>query len=66
MTGILASETGTSVTLLAQEGKSATVLRNQIDELRSTGKSLMPEGLTAGLSDPELADLFRYLFELGK
>jgi putative heme-binding domain-containing protein len=33
---------------------------------RSDVGSLMPEGLTAGLSDPELADLFRYLFELGK
>ena len=33
---------------------------------RSDVGSLMPEGLTAGLSPAELADLFRYLFELGK
>lgn len=33
---------------------------------RSDVGSIMPEGLTAGLSPAELADLFRYLFELGK
>ena len=33
---------------------------------RSDVGSIMPEGLTAGLTAQELADLFRYLFELGK
>ena len=33
---------------------------------RSDVGSVMPEGLTAGLGPQELADLFRYLFELGK
>jgi putative heme-binding domain-containing protein len=33
---------------------------------RSDVGSLMPEGLTAGLGPQELADLCRYLFELGK
>ena len=33
---------------------------------RSDVGSLMPDGLTAGLNSQELADLFRYLFELGK
>ena len=33
---------------------------------RSDVGSIMPEGLMAGLTPAELADLFRYLFELGK
>jgi putative heme-binding domain-containing protein len=33
---------------------------------RSDVGSIMPEGLTAGLTPAELADLFRYLFDLGK
>jgi putative heme-binding domain-containing protein len=33
---------------------------------RSDVGSIMPDGLTAGLSAQELSDLFRYLFERGK
>ncbi len=33
---------------------------------RSDVGSIMPEGLTAGLTPTELADLFRYLFDLDK
>jgi putative heme-binding domain-containing protein len=33
---------------------------------RSDVGSIMPEGLMAGLTPAELADLFRYLFDLGK
>jgi hypothetical protein len=31
-----------------------------------TGGTLMPEGVTAALSNKQLADLIRYLSELGK
>jgi len=36
----IASETSTSVTLVGIDGKSQNLLRNQIDELTSTGKSI--------------------------
>jgi len=61
LTGMLAAETGTSVTLLGQDGKSVTVLRSHIDTLKSTGKSLMPEGLEKDLSPRELRDAIAYL-----
>lgn len=61
LTGMLAAETGTSITLLAQEGKATTVLRSQIEELRSTGKSLMPEGLEREIAPSDFADLIAYL-----
>jgi putative membrane-bound dehydrogenase-like protein len=60
-TGILASETSTSITLKGQEGKEQVLLRTELEELQSTGKSLMPEGLEKDLSRQDLADLIAYL-----
>jgi putative membrane-bound dehydrogenase-like protein len=59
--GILASETATSITLRGQEGKDYALLRSDLDELRSTGKSLMPEGLERDLTRQDLADLIAFV-----
>jgi putative heme-binding domain-containing protein len=59
--GILASETATSITLREQDGKDTVILRSDLEELQSTGKSLMPEGLEKDLSKQDLADLIAYL-----
>jgi putative membrane-bound dehydrogenase-like protein len=64
-TGILASETATSITLKGQEGKEQVLLRTDLDELQSTGKSLMPEGLEKDLSKQELADVMAYVAQTG-
>jgi len=60
-TGILASESATSITLRSQEGKEQVLLRSELDELQSTSKSLMPEGLEKELSKQDVADLIAYL-----
>jgi putative heme-binding domain-containing protein len=60
-TGLLASETGNSVTLKGQEGKQQTILRNELEALQATGKSLMPEGLEKDLSPQDLANVIAYL-----
>ncbi len=60
-TGILTSESASAITLRGQEGKEQTLLRNDLDELKSTGKSLMPEGLEKDISKQDMADLFAYL-----
>src|SRR5207245_160755 len=60
-TGILASETGASITLIGTEGKPQTILRKDLDELTSTGKSLMPEGLEKELQPQDLADLIAFI-----
>ena len=44
MTGLLLSETKTSVELLDSEAKKHNVLREDIDEFKSTKLSLMPDG----------------------
>ncbi|MEI8017883.1 MAG: c-type cytochrome, partial [Schlesneria sp.] len=63
-TGILTSESSNSVTLTAAEGKQFTLLRAEIDELRATGKSLMPEGMEKDLSHQAVADLIVFLKSL--
>ena len=60
-TGILASETSTSITLVGPDGKSHQLLRNELDDLASTGKSLMPEGLEKDLSPQDIADIIEHV-----
>jgi putative heme-binding domain-containing protein len=60
-TGILASETGNSITLLAADAKQISILRSDLDGLASSNKSLMPEGLEKDLSPQDVADLLAYL-----
>jgi putative membrane-bound dehydrogenase-like protein len=63
LTGLLASETASSVTLRRAEGQSDTVLRQDIepDGIVPSGRSLMPEGLEKGLTHQNVADLLAFL-----
>lgn len=60
-TGMIIDETATSLTLARTDGKKDTVLRVDIEELKSTGKSFMPEGLEQDLSPQDLADVFQFV-----
>ena len=64
VTGMIEAETATSVTLKRAEGESDTVLRTNIDELVSTGISIMPEGNEKLVTKQELADVIAYLMSL--
>ncbi len=59
--GMLMGETATSITLLEAEGRTREVLRREIDTLKSSGKSLMPEGLEKEVNATDAAHLFHYL-----
>ena len=59
--GLLVTETGSSMTLLANDGKTETLLRNEIEEIRASGKSLMPEGLEKEMSPQDVADVIELL-----
>ena len=61
ITGMLVNESGNSVTLREQGGKDHVLLRSDLDELRATGKSVMPEGLEKDVTQQDLADMFAYL-----
>jgi putative heme-binding domain-containing protein len=60
-TGIIAQESVTSITLRRGENVTEDILRDNIRELSTTEKSLMPEGLEAKVSVQEMADLLQYL-----
>lgn len=59
--GILASESGSGITLRGPDGKEQSLLKGDIENLQSTGKSLMPEGLEKDLSQQDVADVIAYL-----
>lgn len=60
-TGILSAETGTSITLRQQAGKELVIRRTEIEELRSSGLSLMPEGLERQIPLQDMADLVSFI-----
>src|SRR4051795_4248610 len=64
--GLLASETKTSVELLDAEGKKQTLLREDIDELAASKKSVMPEGFEKQVPAQSIADLLQFLTQRGK
>ena len=49
------------MTLRRAEGAEDTVLRSDIEELRSLGQSVMPEGLEKQVAPQAMADLITYL-----
>ncbi|GIX04677.1 MAG: cytochrome c [Planctomycetaceae bacterium] len=59
--GIIVAETANSITLRRAEAKEDVVLRDQLEELLSTGQSLMPEGLEKDLTPQQLADLLAWI-----
>ena len=61
LTGMIAVETANSLTIRQPDGHEETVLRNQVEELRSTGLSYMPEGVEQQIDVPAMADLLSYL-----
>lgn len=65
MTGIPVSRSDEELVLRDATGKEVKIPTAAIDE-ESPGTSLMPAGLVDSLSREELADLVRYLSELGR
>lgn len=59
--GLLAGESGASLTFKLPDASTRTLRRSEIKEIKSTGVSLMPDGLEATLSEQDLADLIAFL-----
>jgi putative heme-binding domain-containing protein len=66
ITGIIAQETATTLTLRRAEGAEDTVPRSQVEHLASSGLSLMPEGFEKQFDPQQLADLLGYVRGAGK
>lgn len=61
LTGWLAGESDSSVTLRTAFGTEETVLRKSMTSLTASGLSLMPDGLEQAMTKPELAGLIAFL-----
>jgi putative membrane-bound dehydrogenase-like protein len=61
LTGVIASQTAAALVLRQAGNRTETVLLADIDDLRSTGLSLMPEGLEKDIPPPAMADLLAFL-----
>ncbi len=61
--GLLQAESAEAVTLLQAAEKKVVIPRSNIKKLQSSGLSLMPEGLEAGLTPANLRDLIAFIQE---
>jgi putative membrane-bound dehydrogenase-like protein len=61
VSGLLAESTAETITLLDAKNKRTLINRHDLEELRESAVSLMPEKLLDDLSDGQLRDLFAYL-----
>jgi putative membrane-bound dehydrogenase-like protein len=61
LTGLIAAESPSSITLRRAENQTEIVLRQDIEEIQSSGSSLMPEGLEKQVSMQDMADLVCFL-----
>ncbi len=64
VTGMIQAETANSVTFIRGEGLKDIVSRANIETLKSTGLSLMPEGLEKDITVEAMADLIAYLMNV--
>ncbi len=61
LTGLLVEQNAGGVTLLAAKAETLTIAASNLDELRESEASLMPENVLKKLTPQELRDLFAFL-----
>jgi putative heme-binding domain-containing protein len=61
LSGIVSSDTPAQVVIREPLGKETRLARQQLARLQTSGRSPMPEGLEAGLTTQDVADLLDYL-----
>lgn len=64
LTGMIQEEAAAGFKVAAADGKIFSVLRAEVEELKNSGRSLMPEGFEKDLSPAALADLQAWLSSL--
>lgn len=61
LSGIIVAESESTITLRRAEGAEDVIARRSIEELTSSGVSLMPEGLEQNINPQQMSDLLSYL-----
>jgi putative heme-binding domain-containing protein len=60
-TGFIAAESPDTVTLRRANEPDVTLKRSDLKEFHTSGKSLMPDGLEAAMTEQDVADLIEFL-----
>ena len=66
LSGMLMSESQTSIELVDMEGKRHQIVREDIDEMQMSKKSVMPEGFEKTLNEQAMTDLLEFLTKKGR
>jgi putative heme-binding domain-containing protein len=66
LTGIIAAQDKATITLKLSDAQQVRLAREQIEELRASPISLMPEDVLRGLKDQQIRDLFAYVMSRKK
>ncbi|NOY29937.1 MAG: c-type cytochrome [Planctomycetes bacterium] len=61
LSGLLTSESATSLTLLQEESKQITLSKSEVEVIKATGLSMMPVGLEKNIPHQDMADLLSFL-----
>ena len=64
--GLLAAETKTAFEIVDTEAKRHVVLRDDIEEMTASNRTIMPEGFEKQLSKDDIANLLEFLAAKGK
>ena len=64
-TGMIANETSTVITIRGQKDETKTIFRSDIQQIKSLGTSVMPEGLEKSVSPTDMSHVLAFLGELG-
>ena len=63
LTGLMDAQDANGIVIKDLAGNKTAIKQADIEKLEASPVSLMPEGLTAGMSDADLKDLFAYLMK---
>jgi putative membrane-bound dehydrogenase-like protein len=66
LVGVITSDTPAGLVLRQAYGKETTIPRDKIKKMSTDGRSLMPDGLEAGLKPQDVADLLTFIETFGK
>ena len=61
LTGLITSESPTSITLVAEKGVSASILRRDIEQIKASSVSLMPSNLHEQIGPQQAADVIGFM-----
>jgi putative heme-binding domain-containing protein len=63
LTGLMAAQDASGIVIKDMANNKTAVKLADIEKMEASPISLMPEGLTAGMSDADLKDFFAYLMK---